>query len=225
MKTDTFQKIAEHDHTGSGKGKQIGTGAIVNDSVTGTKVRLDNQEYLRGRNFADSANLNIVKVNASDLMEFGLTAENFNIKNNTYITGRNQADSANIDMFKIDGGDEINVGATITSATITTLTSPTSNQTQINVTGSVALADNQSTTTAAVITLASNESAKIAYKILRGTDVQTGTLEISENGDELFDEYVGDDTGVTFSLSSGVLQYATTSTGNAATLTYAIIKK
>ena len=111
MKTDTFQKIAEHDHTGSGKGKQIGTGAIVNDAVDGTKVRLDNQQYLRGRDFADSINLNIIKVNASDLIEFGLTAENFNIKNNTYITGRNQADSANINIAKIDGGDKIAIGA------------------------------------------------------------------------------------------------------------------
>jgi hypothetical protein len=196
MKTDTFQKIAEHDHTGAGKGKQIGTGALVADGVTGAKIRLDNQEYLRGRN---------------------------------------QADSANIDMFKIDGGDEINVGATITSATITsatittgtitTGTIPTSNQTQINATGSKTLADNQSATTAAIITLSADEACSIHYSIVRSTDVQKGVLECSESGDLLFDEYIGTDTGVTFSLNAGVLEYATTSTGNTAALIYSIIKQ
>jgi len=247
MKTDTFQKIAEHDHTGSGKGTQIGTAAIVADAVTGAKIRLDNDEYLRGRNFADSDNLSIVKVNASDLMEFGLTANNFNIKNNTFITGRNQANSDNIDIIKVDGGDKLEVGTDVSKLNLVNdLYLQARNQANsgyINIAkvdtsdnvlieahtisqqSSVTLADNQPTTSAGVITLGSNEAAKIHYRIVRNTDVQSGTLEIEQSGDLLFDEYIGDDTGVTFSLNSGALEYATTSTGNTAAFTYVIIKK
>ena len=43
---------------------------IKNDAVNGTKIRLDNAEYLRSRNAADSADINILKVNASDRIEF-----------------------------------------------------------------------------------------------------------------------------------------------------------
>lgn len=113
MQTDTFLKIAQHDHTGSGNGSQLGTGSLQADAVTGAKLRLDNDEYLRGRNNADSANINILKVNTSDLIELGATVNNFNIKNNTYITGRNQADSANIDIVKIDGGDQLDFGTQV----------------------------------------------------------------------------------------------------------------
>lgn len=74
MRTDTFVKIAEHDHTGSsGKGIQLATGAIAADAITGAKIRLDNDEYLRGRNQANSANLNLIRANTSDLIDFGVT--------------------------------------------------------------------------------------------------------------------------------------------------------
>jgi len=113
LQTETFLKISTHDHTGSGNGSVLGTGSIAADAITGAKIRLDNDEYLRGRNAADSANINIIKVNASDLLELGATVNNFNIKNNTYITGRNQADSANIDIVKIDGGDQLDFGTQV----------------------------------------------------------------------------------------------------------------
>lgn len=38
IKTLCFQKISEHDHTGGGKGNQIGTNAISNNAVTSSKV-------------------------------------------------------------------------------------------------------------------------------------------------------------------------------------------
>jgi len=73
LRTDTWIKIAEHDHTGtSGKGSQLTAAAFANDAINGTKIRLDNDEYLRGRNNANSADVNIVKVNTSDLIEFGV---------------------------------------------------------------------------------------------------------------------------------------------------------
>ena len=87
------------------------------------------------------------------------------------------------------------------------------------------MSDNQSSVTTAIITLGTDETCVIHYKLVRGTDVQKGTLECSESGDLLFDEYIGPDTGVTFSLNAGVLEYATTSTGNTAALTYVIFKQ
>lgn len=43
---------------------------ITSDAVDGTKVKLQNNQYLRARNAADSADINIIKVNASDVIEF-----------------------------------------------------------------------------------------------------------------------------------------------------------
>lgn len=43
---------------------------IANDSVTEAKIRLQNNAYLKARNAADSANVDILKVNASDAVEF-----------------------------------------------------------------------------------------------------------------------------------------------------------
>lgn len=67
-----FQKISEHDHTGGGKGVQISTSAIADDAVTGAKIRLPNNTYLRARNAANSADIDLIKVNASNNAEIGV---------------------------------------------------------------------------------------------------------------------------------------------------------
>lgn len=51
---------------------QLKTPFIQNDAVIDTKVRLRNNFALRARNAADSANINILKVNSSDQGEFGV---------------------------------------------------------------------------------------------------------------------------------------------------------
>lgn len=43
---------------------------LENNSVGGTKIQLENNTYLRGRNNANSADINTFKVNASDRVEF-----------------------------------------------------------------------------------------------------------------------------------------------------------
>jgi len=197
LKTDTFQKIAEHNHTGSGTGSQLGTGSIQADAIVGTKIRLANNEYLRARDAANSTDINIVKVNASDLIEFGATIVAATITTLTSTTG-----------------------------TITTLTSPTSNQTQINATGSVTLTDNTSSAAdASVITLSADETCKIRAKVTRNGSVSTHTIELDQDNATINEVYSGDSTGVTFSIASDQLQYTTTSTGSNATLTYTIIKE
>lgn len=102
---------AEHDHTGTGKGRKIATNAINDDAVNDLKILLQNDGYLRGRNFADDGNINIIKVNASDQLEFGNIIANFNILNDTFLTGRNNGDSADINLIKVDTNDKIATGA------------------------------------------------------------------------------------------------------------------
>lgn len=273
--------MAQHDHTGSGNGSQLGTGSLQADAVTGAKLRLDNDEYLRGRNNADSANINILKVNTSDLIELGATVNNFNIKNNTYITGRNQADSANIDIVKIDGGDQLDfgtqvsvlnmkqdtyftgrnaansaninmikvnasdelaLGATLANADLKADTYLTSNS--INVAkvdsqsrvdlmdgsivlkGTATLADNTSSATLVpnMPTASTDQALFVYYKLVRGTSVQFGQLIVDEDNSGLIEECYGDDCGVTFTEDAGAVDYTTTSTGTAVTMTYTIIK-
>lgn len=75
IRDNCFQKIVEHDHTGtSGKGiKLTGTTAITADTINDTLILMSNNTYLRWRNAANSADLDILKANASDLIEFGKT--------------------------------------------------------------------------------------------------------------------------------------------------------
>lgn len=49
---------------------QIRTKFIAADAVTDTKIRLSNNAYLRARNAANSADINIVRVNTSNAIEF-----------------------------------------------------------------------------------------------------------------------------------------------------------
>jgi len=50
--------------------KQIGKW-IKNDTIEGSKIRLSNDQSLRGRNNANTADIEIAKVNAADKIEFG----------------------------------------------------------------------------------------------------------------------------------------------------------
>lgn len=54
---------------------QITKKFITDNSVAGSKIRLDNQEMLRARNAANNADVNILKVSASDKLEFQVLPE------------------------------------------------------------------------------------------------------------------------------------------------------
>jgi len=45
---------------------------IKNDAIDGTKIRLNNNENIRGRNAGNTVDLNIGKVNSGDVWEFGI---------------------------------------------------------------------------------------------------------------------------------------------------------
>lgn len=70
------QKISEHDHTGSGKGLQISTNAIATNAATDAKIRLTNAGWFKGRNAANSADVNILRVNSADAIEFATAPAN-----------------------------------------------------------------------------------------------------------------------------------------------------
>jgi hypothetical protein len=67
-------KLSAHDHTGGGKGLAIATAALATNAVTGAKIRLANNEALRALNAAGSADVNIVKVDTGNRVEFPTVA-------------------------------------------------------------------------------------------------------------------------------------------------------
>lgn len=227
IRDNCFQKIVDHDHAGtSGTGKQLtGTSAITADTIDDTLVRLRNNQCLRARNAANSADVNIIKITASDKVEICTDISKANMVNDTFITSRNNADSADISIVKVDTSDKVILGSSNVS-TISGSALDVSGAKQITSNNTVTLTDNTaSPTSAGVITLGTDEWCKVLYKIVRNTDVQFGELWLDEDNSSVIEEFSGDDTGVTFSISSGALQYITTSTGNNATMTYFIIKE
>jgi hypothetical protein len=226
LQTDTFLKIAEHNHTGSGNGEQLGTGALLASAVTGAKIRLDNDEYLRSRNAADSADVNLLKLDTNDKVFIDPDLSKLGVINDTFITGRNNADSADINVIKVNASDELEIPTNIVSVTATSSTVDTVNNSSLVVKDSIALADNQvAAASVGVTTLSANQAIKIEYKINRNGDVETGSLEYSDVDTLPIQEFSGIASGVTFSVNAGDLEYVSTSTGFAPTLEYFEVRK
>ena len=108
IRTQCFQKISEHDHTGGGKGVQIGSNAFANDAVNDAKLRLRNNNYLRARNAANSADINILKINSNDIIEFeDVEILLPNLKANKSFSFTNNTSSAtNITGLSLDSSSE-----------------------------------------------------------------------------------------------------------------------
>lgn len=66
MLTDTWTKIAEHNHDGAGNGVQLAAGALADNAITGAKIRLDNNESLDARNQANSGDVSLLKLDTND---------------------------------------------------------------------------------------------------------------------------------------------------------------
>lgn len=108
IRTECFQKISEHDHSGGGKGLQIATSSFADDAVTDAKVRLRNNQWLRARNNANDGDINIIKVNADDLIEFDSVEILLpNLKaNTTFSFTNNQSSAADITGLLLDSSEE-----------------------------------------------------------------------------------------------------------------------
>ena len=139
LRTNTFLKIAEHDHTGGGKGEQLSTGAIADDSITGAKIRLSNNENLTARNAANSADLNLLKADANDELVFGITIATAEFQDDG-LTVVDNADNTKVLALQLSG---------ITTGTTRTLNSP-------DASGTIVLEDNTATITNKTMTSAGN---------------------------------------------------------------------
>lgn len=108
IRTQCFQKISEHDHTGGGKGVQISTNAFADNAINDLKIRLRNNQYLRARNAANSADVNIVKINASNLIELAdIDILLPHLKaNKSFSFTNNQAVAANVTGLLLDSSSE-----------------------------------------------------------------------------------------------------------------------
>lgn len=118
--TLAWQKIADHDHTGGGLGTQISAGAIAANAVIGASIRYENNVAARWRNAANTADINGIKVNASNLVEFGANIAAIGLSNNAYLTGRNAAGSADVNLIKINASDRIEFGTTVSAIVLNT---------------------------------------------------------------------------------------------------------
>lgn len=67
IKTKLIENLAVT--TGKIADLAVTTGKVAANAITGAKIRLANLEWLRGRNAADNADINIVRVNAADNIE------------------------------------------------------------------------------------------------------------------------------------------------------------
>jgi hypothetical protein len=116
IRDNCFQKIVEHDHTGSsGKGIQLTENSFADNAITFTKIRGANDEWFTARNFQNTGDINIVKVNTSDLLDFGAT-----VSDDAFTIGDN-ADGTKALVFSLGGAT--------TSSTMTIASSHTTGRT------------------------------------------------------------------------------------------------
>lgn len=92
----------------------VTTAKILADAVTGTKIRLDNNQHIRGRNAANSADINIIKVNTSDVPEFGVMPQSpftpsaaNDVANKAYVDSV-AGGTQNKETFSLSAGDITN---------------------------------------------------------------------------------------------------------------------
>lgn len=94
---ENFEKISSHQHTGADDGSPIGGSGIEDDGIDDTKIRLSNDGWLRARNAAGTADVNILKVNTSNEVELGVVS---------VVTGQITTDLSSSDVT-VDSGKSL----------------------------------------------------------------------------------------------------------------------
>jgi hypothetical protein len=225
IRTGCFQKISDHNHQGTGGTGSKLTGYLALDLTTAI---ITNDTWLFSRNSANTANLKILKV-ASDNISINIgdtdtpsstttRVGSLILGNNVSLTAINAAQTAAINLLKLNTSNQIEIGADTQPVLIKGVK-------EINAsTTAVTLADNQSSAadTTMVSALSAHGALIIKYKVQRNSLTQTGTLTVDYDANSIANEYVGTKVGITFSLSSNLIKYTTTSTGFAPSLTYTI---
>ena len=75
LKDNFVIKIIEHDHSGNGKGVQLGITAFPDNLINDIKIRLRNDQFLRARNSSNTGDVNLIKANSSNNIELGGSLE------------------------------------------------------------------------------------------------------------------------------------------------------
>lgn len=92
-------------------------------------ARLDNATWLLARNAAGSANVNLLRLNASNVVEFGAAGTSLSLlaslANNVALLGRNAAGTGDVTILKVNTSDYLEIGASGTR--ISVLSSLTNN--------------------------------------------------------------------------------------------------
>lgn len=95
IRTSAFQRLVEHDHTGSGRGRPINTNGLANDSVNDLKILLRNNEWLRAAGQQQNdPDFNILRVNPAGDLEI---APQKLVMSNGVVLDNNGADSSRIE--------------------------------------------------------------------------------------------------------------------------------
>jgi hypothetical protein len=111
-------------------GNQVPTAGLQNDAVTADKI-LDgtitaaklasdltlgvvaNDTFFQSRNQANSADIDLFKLNTSDLLQIDAKISQLRLANNTSITARDNADSSYKNLMKLNTSDDIEFGEEI----------------------------------------------------------------------------------------------------------------
>ena len=225
LRTDTFLKIAEHAHTGAGDGSPIGTGSVLNDAITGAKIRLAHNEYLKARNQANSDNVSILRVTAGDELEIAPLLMKATMKHNTYVTSQDDVGNPT-NLIKTNASNLVELGAKLADYSAEVATLDEAITPSIKGSGSATLVNNTSVAaSASVLTLSVDESAAIHFTMKRSTDLVQGVLEVKYGSTDVIREEFGPDVGISFSMASNQLHYISTNTGNNTNFSYIILKK
>lgn len=123
LKNEFFIKVVEHDHTGGGRGRQLGGASLADNTITAAKIRLLNDEFLRATDSAGTGDVSLIKANSSDQIEFGADIASANVLNLT--SPSTNVDTSTVDKILTDNSVSIDSATTSTIVSIDTTKSQT----------------------------------------------------------------------------------------------------
>lgn len=92
----------------------VTTAKLADASVTSAKLAsgitiavIANAAYIKWRNAANSADVSVMTLNASDQLQIDQVISQLRMVNNTYQTARNNANNAYVDVWKLDTNDDV----------------------------------------------------------------------------------------------------------------------